>query len=110
VAKRKKVQVQATAKEIPLVWVGLEEIPVRTVTSVVSQIADDQFFVSFGCINHPILVGSQAAVRARLDSIESVSITPVARIAMTEEKMEQVIKALQSNLRKHRAAKKAEAK
>ena len=55
----------------------------------------------------PVLVGTAATIKKQLGSLEAVQVTPVARIAVTEVHMENIIKAFQDTLRRYRKQKDA---
>ena len=104
--KSKKPPKGIEVREVPLVWVGLDEIPVRTVTNAISQGAEDGLFtISFGYTNAPALIGSKSEIRKQLEGITSVSVSPVVRIALTESQLAKTIKTLQTTLKRYRTQK-----
>ena len=103
--KPTKAPKEPVEKAISLVWVGLEDTPVRSVTNTICQIHEDLFIVSFGFTNPPILVGTAAEVRKQIDAVEAVRVTPVARMAVTEAHMENIIKVFQDSLKRYRKQK-----
>ncbi len=105
--KKKAVSKPPASKEVPLVWVGVEEQPVRAVNQAYSQFDNNgMFIVTLGMANTPPLMLGATENRKILDAIELVTVTPVARLAMTEGHAESLMKALQANLKQYRAAKK----
>ena len=56
------------------------------------------------------MMGGKKENQKVLDALELVTVTPVARLAMTEGHAESLMKALQTNLKQYRARKGAEGK
>ena len=106
--KKTKTPAEPFEKALSLVWVGLEDTPVGTVNNTICQIHEDLFIVSFGFTNPPVLVGTAAEIKKRIEAIESVRVTPVTRIAVTEAHMQNIIKAFQHSLKRYRKQKDAE--
>ena len=96
----------AGVKEVPLVWVGVAEHPVEAVNKAYSQFDDDGLFVlTLGLANPPVFMGGKERNQKILDALELVTVTTVARLAMTEGHAESLMKALQTNLKQYRARK-----
>lgn len=89
-------------KTLPLVWLGLEDVEVRTASHLISQFREDLFVLNFGFANPPILMGSPEEVRNTLDSMEHVVVTPIARLGLTVSAMESFVGVLQENLERYR--------
>ena len=99
------------AKEVSLAWVGVDAQPVRAVNQAYSQFDSNGLFVlTLGIANLPPLMGGKKENRKMLDVLEVVTVTPVARLAMTEGHAESLMKILQTNLKQYRATKRAEGK
>ena len=103
--KTTKKQTEPFQKAVSLVWVGLEDTPVGTVNNTICQIHDDLFIMSFGFTNPPVLVGTPTAIKEKIDSLDAVRVTPVARIAVTEDHLENMIKVLRGSLNRYRKQK-----
>ena len=88
---------------VPLEWRGLEEHVPSPVNQFVSQFTDDMFFVSFGLATPPLLPKDLERRKARLEAMESVPVSPVARLALTPERMRELIEVLQTNLQRYEA-------
>ena len=109
-ATTKKKTTKAAPKEpvekaVSLVWVGLEDTPVGSVNNTICQIHDDLFIMSFGFTNPPVLVGTAAQIQKQIEAVEAVRVTPVARIAVTEAHLENIIKAFRESLNRYRKQK-----
>ena len=95
-AKRTKGAAPTEGKRVPLVWVGLEDYPVRSANNVLSQINEDLFVISFGYTNSPVIVGgSKKAIEEQVAAVSAVPVTPIVRVALTEDQMDKTIKVLQ---------------
>ena len=102
-AKRTKGAAPTEGKQVPLVWVGLEDLPVRTANNMISQINEDLFVITFGYTNAPAIVaGSKKSVEEQVAAVSAVPVTPIARVALTEDQMAKTVKTLQATLKRFR--------
>jgi len=101
---------EPAGREVPMVWVGLEDQPVLAANNMIVQFQDDMFTVAFGFANAPVIMGTKAQIERQILAIDAVRVNPVVRMAMTEPVLEKTIKALQSNLKRSREARKKAAK
>jgi hypothetical protein len=90
--------------QIPIVWEGLDELPVYSTSQILSQFTDDMFVISFGMLTPPALIGTPEERREQAKSIGYVPIRPIVRLGLTENRVEQLIAVLQENLRNFRNA------
>ena len=97
-----KVPAEPTEKALSLVWVGLDDSPVRAVNNTICQIHEDLFVMSFGFTNPPVLIGTPAVVKKQIEALDTVRVTPVARIAVTEAHLESIIKVFRDGLTRYR--------
>lgn len=107
-AKKKAVRKVSDVVSVPLVWLGVEDEPVRAVNQAYSQFDPKGLFIlTLGMANPPPLMGGTGQNRKTLEAIDAVTVTTVARLAMTEAHAEAVMKILQTNLKQFRRMKKA---
>lgn len=92
-------------RAVPLLWVGLDDLPARTATNVVIQYHEDLFIMAWGFTNPPILLGTKAEKQKQIDEIVAVTVTPFAKVTLTEAQLEKTIKALQTGLKNAKAQK-----
>jgi hypothetical protein len=94
---------QPVQREIALDWRGAEQLPLYYANHLASQLDPTQgvFFITFGSATAPLLLGSPERVRAQAEAIETVPIQPIARIAVTREKLPDFIRALEENLARY---------
>lgn len=85
-------------KAIPLTWVGPDEVPVVMANHFISQFHDDGFVLTFGQVAPPIILGSEEQQREQLEALAFVPVRPLARFALTEQRVRELIKLLTDNL------------
>lgn len=108
--KTRKQPKGVEVKTIPLSWPGIEDSPVHAVTNIISQFEGDLFVLTFGFTNPPVLLGTPAEIQKKVESIHSVKVSTVGRIALTEAQLEKTIDALQLSLKRYRALEKEKEK
>lgn len=86
--------------EIPLVWIGAEDLPVLFVNQIVGQVEAEEhvFYLTVGQALPPALIGTQDERLRQLQGISYVSVKPIARLAFTRKKLEELVAVLQTNL------------
>lgn len=89
--------------QVPVSWVGAEELPVLFANMFVGQVEADQgvFFLTVGQMVPPALVGTQAERVEQAEQLSYIPVKPVARLAFTRERLEYLIAILQTNLDQH---------
>ena len=92
-------------RAVPLVWVGLEDVPAQVATNVMVQGHEDLFILTFGFTNLPAITGTKASRQKQLDAVGVITVTPISKVALTEAQLEKTIKTLQTNLRRYRKQK-----
>ena len=87
-------------QNIPVSWVGVDEVPVQFVNCVLTQIDDfGDLIVNFGQMTPPVLTGTTQEENLRLlERVAYVPVRAVARISMSRTRLEQVIGFLQAGL------------
>src|SRR5216683_1631170 len=90
-----EIEVQKTVK---LKWGDLEKIPIYFSNHALIQNVQDEFVLTFGQMTGPLFL--TPPTKEELDALESVTITPIVRVAMTAERLIELIGALELNLRK----------
>lgn len=91
--------------ELRASWVGLEETDALAANHFVSQFYNDTFYVAFGRLTPPVLLGDPEQKIEQAKKLDFVPIHPVARVALDPEAMEELIGVLQSNLDRYRRKK-----
>ena len=83
---------------VPIVYVGADEVPVHYANSFIVQHQQNEFFLSIGTLTPPILIGSPDEVREQAKQISYVPVRVQARIAMTRDRLVELIGLLTENL------------
>jgi len=78
-------------REIPLTWIGTEELPLLWVNRFVGQGLEDHFVLTIGQSVDPALIGTPEQRIAQLEQIAYVPIRPVARLAFSRARCEELI-------------------
>lgn len=85
--------------EIPLSWVGFDEVPILYANQFLIQFQPEAgFVIGIGQATGPALIGSPEQVAEQVSQIEFVPVRTLARVALTEMKLRELIAALEANL------------
>lgn len=85
--------------QVPAVWVGAEDLPVEFVNQFVGVVHPGEVFLSLGTVVPPTIIGNTDEERkAQAESIRFVQVKPVARIALTPERLREFIGVLQQTM------------
>jgi hypothetical protein len=83
----------------PIVWVGVEDLPVHFVNQFIGVVAPHEVFLTLGTIVPPPILGATEEERkAAAESIQFVQVKPVARIALTPARLRELIGVLNQTL------------
>ena len=90
-------------RAIPTTWIGAEDLPVLFVNTFVGQVhpQDGAFYLSIGQTVPPALIGTPEEQAEQLEQIAYVPIKPIARLALTRSRMEELVAILQVNLEQY---------
>ncbi len=83
---------------LPTSWLGVDETPIYAANHFLSQFLGETFFVTFGVMTPPVLLGTVEEKREQAMSLPFVPIKTVGRVALTRKGMEELIGVLQQNL------------
>ena len=91
---------------LKLDWSGFEDLPVNFSNrfAVQHDVQTNEFFLNVGAVSPPLLMGSDAdvmAAAAKLQERGTIPVHPVARLALTPERVLELIRALQTNYRNY---------
>jgi len=91
-------------REIPVTWIGAEDLPVLFANTFVGQVEAEQdaFFLTIGQTLPPALIGTPQQRIEQLEQIAYVPVKPIARLAFTRERLEFLVALLQTNLDQYR--------
>jgi len=91
---------QPPERQVPLSWVGYDEVPIVYANQFLVQHQDGQFVVAFGQFTLPALLGSPEELEEQLSEIEFVPVRPLNRFVLPEGKMRELIAVLEASLSK----------
>jgi len=89
---------QPKERKIPISFSELEATPVLLANVMFVQRFGEEYVVAIGQIAPPILVGTPAEQKHRVDTLGELSVRPVARVSLTRARLEEFIKVLQDGL------------
>ena len=89
-------------RALPLVWLGLEDLPILFANQMLIQnVVRDEFVLAFGQVTPPVLLGDDEAKERQLDEIAYVGVKPIARVSLSRQRLQELIRVLQENLATH---------
>ena len=92
---------EAEEMRVPIVFQGIDDVPVLFCNQLVVQHQQNEFVITFGQLAPPILLGTPEERREQAKQVPYVAVKVVARIGLTSDRMVEFIKAMQDNLRKY---------
>ena len=84
---------------LPLTYLGLEDIPILFANQFVIQHEKNEFILTVGQLQPPILLGTPEDRKEQAKKLTYVPIRVVARFGLTRQRLTELIEVLQSNLR-----------
>jgi hypothetical protein len=82
--------------QLPVSWVGAEELPVQFVNAFVGVVGPGEIFLNLGSYLPPAIVGATPEEReAQVRAVGYIPIKPIARLALTPARLDEMIKTLQ---------------
>jgi hypothetical protein len=85
------------AIQLPLLWVGADELPVLAANQFIGQIDHDNIFLTLGTATPPLLFAeNEEQLRTQAQSISYVPVRPVVRLAVTRSRLEELIQVLKT--------------
>jgi hypothetical protein len=78
-------------REIPLTWIGADELPLLWVNRFVGQSLQDHMVLTIGQSVDPALIGTPEERITQLEQVAYVPIRPVARLAFSRTTCETLI-------------------
>jgi hypothetical protein len=88
--------------DIPLAWVGAEELPIHLVNQFMCQFHQDEFILTLGQMVPPALIApSPEERREQAEQVSYVPIKPLARLAFTRQRLVELVATLQANINQY---------
>ncbi len=89
------------SRDIPLVWVGLDDFPVFFTNQFLIQHWEDAFVITAGQLVPPPVTGTPQEQEEEIEQISYVPLKPVVRLGLTRARVEELIVYLQASLEQH---------
>lgn len=88
------------SRDVPLAWVGYDETPIIYANQFLIQFQPEgSFVIGVGQSTPPALIGTPEQIEQQAMGIEFVAVRPLTKVAITEDKMRELVAALEANLR-----------
>jgi hypothetical protein len=85
--------------EVPLVWVGVEDVQILFANQFLGQVQQQEIVLSFGQVTPPVLLGSPEQLAQQVRRLGFIPVKTVARFSMTRARLEELIGVLQATVR-----------
>ncbi len=87
-------------RDVPLTWIGAEDLPVSFANMFVGQVQPEEnvFYLTIGQMVPPVLVGTPQEKAEQLKQIAYIPVKPIARLALTRPRLQELAALLQLNL------------
>lgn len=85
-------------RDVPVAWIGAEDLPLLFVNQFVTQLHEDTIFVTIGQMTPPALIGTPEERVEQLEQIAYVPVKPAVRLALTPIDARRLASALNVSL------------
>jgi len=86
-----------------MAWIGAEDLPVHFANAFFGVVAPGEIVVQVGSVVPPAIVGATPEEReAAVRSVSFVPVKPVARLALTPTRLDELIKILEDTRNNYR--------
>jgi hypothetical protein len=89
--------------QVPLAWIGAEDLPVQFANAFFGVVAPGEIILQIGSVVPPAIMGAtpeEREVSAR--SVSFVQVKPVARLALTPARLDELIRTLEDTRNNYR--------
>ena|SRR5438093_3342027 len=90
--------------QVPIVWVGTDEVPVSLVNNFFAQFVQpdqDEFILTFGTVVPPPLLGTREQMEEQARAVSFVPVRAVARLGLTRQRVVELSTVLDTILRQY---------
>lgn len=84
---------------LPVTWPGLEDLPLIYANQFVVSHGAGEIFVYIGSITPPLILGTPEEQFNQLQAITEVPAKPVARLALSLDRLRELVNLLQDHLK-----------
>lgn len=98
------------ALQVPIVWVGTEEVPVVLANNFFIQFVQpdqDEFVLTIGTVVPPVLIGTPEQMEEQARSVSFVPVRAVARLGLTRQRVVELRGILDTILRQYDEARRS---
>lgn len=89
---------------LPFFFLGSEDVPIVLSNLQVVQHVQQEFIITFGQFSPPVVLGTPEEQMEQVKSKPYLPVKTVARVAMSPQRVGDLIKALQENLDRWKAS------
>lgn len=89
---------------LPFFFIGTEDVPIQLSNLQAIQHVQQEFIITFGQFSPPVVLGTPEEQFEQLKSKQYLPVKTVARVAMSPQRLADLIKALQTNYENWKAA------
>ncbi len=86
---------------VPVVFIGLEDVPILFVNQFVISFQQDEFILTMGQLAPPVLLGSEEEQREQAAQLSYVPVKVVGRVGMNRLRMGELVSLLQTQLQRY---------
>lgn len=90
-------------KQVSVTWVGAEEIPLQFANAFLGMVQPGEIYLNIGSVVPPVIQGTPEERKAQVNAIDYVLAKPIARLAFTPARLDEMIKILQETKRNYEA-------
>jgi hypothetical protein len=90
--------------ELPFFFIGSEDVPIVLSNLQVIQHVQQEFIITFGQYSPPVVLGTPEEQFEQMKSKPYLPVKTVARVAMSPQRLADLIKALQGNYENWKSA------
>ena len=83
---------------LPFFFIGSEDVPIVLSNLQVIQHVQQEFIITFGQFSPPVVLGTPEEQVEQIKSKQYLSVKTVARVAMSPQRVDDLITALKTNL------------
>jgi hypothetical protein len=91
------------ARNIPIDWIVPPDLQAEYATNVLAQHGEHEFFLLFFQAQPPIILGEKEERQKQVNELRQIPAKCIAKIIISPERVEEVIKLLQSQLDNYQA-------
>ncbi|MBK5232841.1 MAG: hypothetical protein JJE13_07660 [Thermoleophilia bacterium] len=91
-------------RQIPISWVGVEELPLQFANQFIATVDGQTAFVAIGSLQPPPIIGETIEeIKAQAEAIAFIPVKPIARVALSVDSLNEfarILKETASNMEK----------